>query len=83
MTTQKITSTLNKSGFKAFRKYAKKVDGVYTNFREGHFNAFKCGNMIGIETFGIETEAQLKSLLEAGINAQETVKGSGMIKILN
>ena len=83
MTTQKITSTLNKAGFKAFRKYAKKVDGVYTNFRDGHFNAFKVGNMFGIETYGVDTEAQLQALLNAGINAQETVKGSGMIKILN
>ena len=83
MTTQKITSTLNKSGFKAFRKYAKKVDGVYTTFREGHFNVFKSGNMIGVETFGVSTQEQLQSLLNAGINAQETVKGSGMIKILN
>jgi len=82
MTTQKITSTLNKSGFKAFRKYAQNVNGVYTTFREGHFNAFKFGNVFGIETYGIETEAQLQALLNAGINAQETVKGSGLIKIL-
>ena len=39
--------------------------------------------MFGIETYGVDTEAQLQALLNAGINAQETVKGSGMIKILN
>jgi len=83
MTTQKITSTLNKAGFKAFRTYAEKLDGVYTNVRTGSFNAFKCGNIIGIETYGVDTELQLQALLNAGINAQETVKGSGMIKILN
>ncbi len=83
MTTQKITSILNKSGFKAFRKYAKNVNGVYTIFREGQFNAFKCGNMIGIETYGVDTELQLQALLNAKINAKETVKGSGLIKILN
>jgi len=81
MTTQKITSILNKAGFKAFKKYAKNVNGVYTIFREGNFRAFKCGNMIGVETYGIDTQAQLQALLNAGINAQETVSGSGMIKI--
>lgn len=83
MTTQKITSILNKAGFKAFRTYAEKIDGVYTNIRRGHFNTFKCGKMIGIETYGVDTKLQLQALLNAGINAQETVKGSGMIKILN
>lgn len=82
MTTQKITSILNKSGFKAFRKYSKKVNGVYVVIRENHFNVFNCNGVIGVETFGIETENQLQALLNAGVNAQETVKGSGLIKIL-
>lgn len=83
MTTQKITSTLNKSGFKAFRVYSEKINGVYTNVRTGHFKAFKCGKMIGIETYGIQTQEQIQVLLNAGINTQETVRGSGMMKISN
>lgn len=83
MTTQKITQILNKAGFKAFRKYSKKIDGVYTIIRENHFNVFNCSGVIGIETFGIETKSQLQALLNAGINAKETVEGSGMIKILS
>lgn len=81
MTTQKITSTLNAAGFKAFRTYAKKVDGVYTKFTTGDYNAFKCGNMIGVETFGKKTSEMIDALVANGINAKETVTGSGMIKI--
>lgn len=81
MTTQKITSTLNAAGFKAFRIYAEKINGVYTNVRTGHFNAFKYGNMVGVETFGKNTNEMISALVAAGINAKETVTGSGMIKI--
>lgn len=81
MTTQTITSILNKAGFKAFRKYSTKVNGVYTIIRENHFNVFKSNGVIGVETFGVSTQEQLQTLLNAGINAQESVKGSGMIII--
>ena len=81
MTTQKVTSTLNAAGFKAFRVYAEKVNGVYTNFRTGDFYSFKLGNIVGIETYGIKTNEIITALVAKGINAKETVMGSGMIKI--
>ena len=81
MTTQKITSTLNAAGFKAFRTYATKVNGVYTNLKTGDFNAFKCGNMVGVETCGKNTNEMIAALVAKGINAVETRLGSGMIKI--
>lgn len=81
MTTQKVTSTLNAAGFKAFRVYAEKVNGVYTNFRTGDFKSFKLGNIIGVETYGIKTSEMIAALVAAGINAKETVTGNGMIKI--
>lgn len=83
MSIQRITSILNKAGFKAFRKYSKKIDGVYTIIRENHFNVFNCGGVIGIETYGVQTKAQLEALINAGINAKETAEGSGLIKILS
>ena len=81
MKTQKISSILNKSGFKAFKTYSEKIDGKYTRVRTGHFQCFKYGNVIGIETYGIKTKEMIESLNLAGINAFETVEGSGMIKI--
>ena len=81
MTTQKITSTLNKAGFKAFRTYAKKVNGVYTEFKTGNFRSFKAGSLVGIETYGKNTNEMIAALVSAGINAVETKLGSGMIKV--
>lgn len=82
MTTQKITSILNKAGFKAFRRYSKKIDGVYSIIREGDFNCFKSFGCIGVETFGVNTQKQLEALINAGVQAEETKTGSGMIKIV-
>lgn len=81
MTTQKVTSTLNAAGFKAFKVYAEKVNGVYTKVRTGSFTSFKIGNTIGVETFGKNTNEILAALIAEGINAAETKLGSGIIKI--
>jgi hypothetical protein len=81
MTTQKISSILNKSGFKAFKTYSEKINGKYTRVRTGHFQCFKYGNVMGIETYGIETKKMIEALNLSGINAFETVENSGIIKI--
>jgi hypothetical protein len=81
MTTQKITSTLNAAGFKAFHTVSEKVNGVRRPVRKGDFNSFKLGNMIGVETYGVKTSEMIAALVANGINAKETATGSGMIKI--
>jgi hypothetical protein len=81
MKTQKISLILNKSGFKSFKTYSEKINGKYTRVRTGHFQCFKYGNVIGIETYGIKTKEIVEVLNLSGINAFETVEGSGMVKI--
>lgn len=81
MTTQKITSTLNAAGFKAFYTEYVKVNGVRKTVKKGDYNSFKLGNVIGVETFGKKTNEIINALVAAGINAKETMTGSGMIKI--
>ena len=82
MTTQKITSTLNTAGFKAFYTVTEKINGVNRPVRKGDYSSFKLGNYVGVETYGKKTNEIIAALVATGINAKETAAGSGMIKII-
>lgn len=81
MTTQKVTSTLSKAGFKAFYTVTEKVNGRHQPVRKGDYTCFKTGSIIGVETYGKQTVDMIAALVANGINAVETKVGSGMIKI--
>lgn len=81
MTTQTVTSILNKAGFVAFFTTTEKINGINKQVKKGDYRSFKVGNMVGVETYGKKTNEMIEALIAKGINAQETAKGSGMIKI--